>query len=62
MNKNYFVYIVTNYKNSVLYTGTTNNLLKRIEEHKIEEHKNGVVNNSFTKKYRLLSYKNSQDY
>ena len=48
MNKSYFVYIVTNYKNTVLYTGITNNLLKRVEEHK-----SGLIKNSFTSKYRL---------
>ena len=34
MNKQYFVYIATNKNNSVLYTGVTNNLKKRIYEHK----------------------------
>jgi len=33
MNK-YFVYIMTNKNNSVLYTGVTNNLVKRVYEHK----------------------------
>lgn len=48
MNKNYFVYIITNYQNTVLYTGITNNLKKRIEEHKKE-----ISKNSFSNKYRL---------
>jgi len=48
MKKNYFVYIVTNYTNSVLYIGVTNNLIRRIEEHKL-----GLVKNSFVKRYRL---------
>lgn len=48
MNKNYFVYIITNYTNSVLYTGITNNLQKRVDEHK-----NGLVELSFTKKYHI---------
>lgn len=48
MNKSYFVYIITNYENTVLYTGITNNLQKRIEEHK-----KGIINNSFSNKYRL---------
>ena len=30
----YYVYILTNKTNRVLYTGVTNDLLKRIEEHK----------------------------
>lgn len=48
MLKNWFVYIVTNYTNTVLYTGITNNL-----ERRIGEHKTGFVENSFSKKYRL---------
>jgi len=31
---NYFVYIITNNSKSVLYTGVTNNLSNRIDEHK----------------------------
>ena len=34
MNKEYFVYIMTNKYNTVLYTGVTNNLLRRVWEHK----------------------------
>ncbi len=30
----YCVYIVTNHTNSVLYTGVTNNLVRRVYEHK----------------------------
>lgn len=48
MNKNWYTYIITNYKNKVLYTGVTNNL-----ERRISEHKNGLTGNSFSKKYRL---------
>ena len=44
----YFVYIITNYTNSVYYTGVTNDL-----ERRIYEHKHGVVKSSFSKKYRL---------
>lgn len=43
----YFVYILTNKGDKVLYTGITNNLLRRIYEHK---HK---LIDGFTKKYRL---------
>lgn len=32
-NRQYYVYVVTNYKKSVLYTGVTNNLEQRIIEH-----------------------------
>lgn len=48
MDKKYFVYIITNYTNIVLYTGITNNLQKRVEEHK-----SGLVESSFTKKYHV---------
>lgn len=34
MNHNYFVYIVTNFKKTVLYTGVTNDLRTRVLEHK----------------------------
>lgn len=44
---NYFVYIVTNFKNTVLYTGVTNNLERRIAEHQSEQLK------GFTEKYHL---------
>ena len=42
-----FVYILTNTYNTVFYTGITNNLQKRVWEHK-----NKVVD-GFTKKYNL---------
>ena len=46
-NKKGYVYILTNKVHSVLYTGITSNLPKRIYEHK-----NKVVK-SFTSKYNL---------
>lgn len=48
MPKSWFVYIITNYKNTVLYIGITNDLKRRIWEHKT-----GIVKSSFSKKYRL---------
>ena len=33
MNHTYYVYIITNYSKSVLYTGRTNNLEQRLVEH-----------------------------
>lgn len=48
MNKKYFAYIITNHSNSVLYTGVTNNLIKRLYEHKT-----GALKSSFSAKYRL---------
>ena len=47
MPKNYCVYIITNSRNTVLYTGVTGNLLERINQHK-----NKLVF-SFSSKYNL---------
>lgn len=48
MTKRYYIYIITNHTNSVFYTGITNNLEKRIYEHK-----QGFIKNSFSSRYRL---------
>ena len=34
MNKNFYIYILTNKGNTVLYTGVTSDLIKRVYEHK----------------------------
>jgi putative endonuclease len=34
MSKHFYVYIMTNWRNSVLYTGVTSNLQARVFEHK----------------------------
>ena len=34
--RQYYVYILTNYKKAVLYTGVTNNLEQRIIEHYLD--------------------------
>jgi len=47
MNKQYYVYIMTNKNNTVLYTGVTNNLKRRIYEHKAKLVK------GFTEKYNI---------
>jgi putative endonuclease len=47
MNKLYCVYIMTNQRNSVLYTGVTSDLAKRVYQHK-----NKLVD-GFTKKYKI---------
>ncbi len=46
MNK-YYVYILTNFTNSVLYIGVTGDLKKRVYEHK------NKVFDGFTKKYNV---------
>jgi len=47
MRKNYYVYIMTNKNNTVLYTGVTDNLKRRVYEHREK------VINGFTKKYNI---------
>ena len=47
VGKTYYVYLLTNKGNSVLYAGVTNNL-----ERRIYEHKNKLID-GFTKKYNL---------
>jgi putative endonuclease len=45
MDKQYYVYIMTNFDNTVLYTGVTGNLIRRVYEHK------NRLTDGFTKKY-----------
>jgi putative endonuclease len=45
MDKQYFIYIMTNKNHSVLYTGVTNDLKRRVYEHK------NKLTEGFTKKY-----------
>jgi len=55
--KRYFVYILTN-KSKTLYTGMTNNLERRVYEHKLK------TIPGFTKKYnlsKLVYYEETQD-
>ena len=47
MSNEYFVYIMTNKYNTVLYTGVTNNLMRRVWEHK---EGSGSI---FTHRYRV---------
>ena len=58
MDKYFYVYILTNTYNKVLYTGVTNNLLRRVYEHK-----RGNVK-GFTSRYnvnKLVYYKEGGD-
>ena len=46
--KTFYVYILTNKNRTVLYTGVTSNLQKRLYEHKT-----GYYKNSFTNRYNI---------
>lgn len=48
MFRNYYLYILTNPFNTVLYIGITNNLVRRLIQHR-----NHTFNNSFSEKYNL---------
>jgi putative endonuclease len=47
MSNQYYIYIMTNKYNTVLYTGVTNDLQKRVYEHKSK------LIEGFTKKYNV---------
>ena len=47
MNNAYYVYIMTNRPSGTLYIGVTNDIARRVEEHR-----NGLVR-GFTEKYKL---------
>ena len=44
---NFYIYILTNYSKTVLYVGFTNNIIRRIIEHKND------LGCKFTRKYKL---------
>jgi len=46
-SKNYYIYILTNFENGTLYTGITNDLIRRVYEHREK------LVEGFTKKYDL---------
>jgi putative endonuclease len=53
MNPDYYIYLLTNKYSTVLYKGVTNDLGRRVDEHKSKLHE------GFTKKYnvdRLVYY------
>ena len=56
--KSYYVYLLTNWNNKVMYVGVTNDLKKRLYEHK-----NKLVT-GFTEKYnlnKLVYFEETQD-
>ncbi len=56
--KIYYIYLLTNWNNKVMYAGVTNNLIRRIYEHKSKLVKR------FTKKYnvnKLVYYEEMRD-
>jgi putative endonuclease len=46
-DKFYYVYLITNKSNTVIYTGVTNDLIRRVSEHKSKSIQ------GFTKKYNI---------
>lgn len=58
MSHNYYVYILTNWNDKVMYIGVTNDLQRRIFEHA-----NGIID-GFTKRYnvhKLVYYEHTTD-
>ena len=58
MTRTYYVYLLTNWNNKVMYVGVTNNLKRRIYEHKKKLVK------GFTEKYnlnKLVYFEETQD-
>jgi len=56
--KNYYVYLLTNWNNRVMYVGVTNDLKRRLYEHK-----NKLIK-GFTEKYnlnKLVYFEHTQD-
>jgi putative endonuclease len=58
IGRKYCVYIMTNVHNTVLYTGVTNNLLRRVYEHRTG---NGGVFTKKYKAYKLVYYEIGDD-
>jgi len=48
VSKQYYVYVMTNSRNTVLYVGVTNDLIRRVYEHKEK------LADGFTRKYNIV--------
>ncbi|HEY45823.1 MAG: excinuclease ABC subunit C [Anaerolineae bacterium SM23_ 63] len=58
MTRHYYIYIMTNQHNTVLYIGVTNDIKRRMHQHKTKQA------DSFTKKYnvdKLVYYETCED-
>ncbi|MFH0771307.1 MAG: GIY-YIG nuclease family protein [Candidatus Omnitrophota bacterium] len=58
ISKRYYVYLATNWNNRVMYVGVTNNI-----ERRVYEHKNKMIK-GFTEKYsikKLVYYEETED-
>ncbi len=58
LTKTYYVYIMSNRSNSVIYTGVTNNLPRRVDEHKNKSIKGFTSNYNVNK---LVYFEEYQD-
>jgi len=47
MDRRFYVYMLTNFKNTVIYTGVTNDLMRRVFEHRMK------LRDGFTKRYNI---------
>ena len=47
MDRRFYVYMLTNFKNTVIYTGVTNDLMRRVFEHRMK------LRDGFTKRYNV---------
>ncbi len=53
----YHVYILTNHTNTTLYIGVTNNIARRVSEHRSK-----ILGSVFTRKYRLKKLVYAEEY